>query len=87
MSNIFFSLSLYSIEACVQNKHQAHLDRSFFKESGVLCPEVIGVDVFRLGVLSCQHAAPNGAVAHNPYTKLLAHWDQIFLQAIAYTDC
>ena len=87
MSNIFFSLRLYSVKAFDQNKHQAHLCKSFFKESGVLCPEVIGVNVFGLGVLSCQHATPNWAVAHNPYTKLSAHWDQIFLRAIAYTDC
>ena len=76
----------YSLQSLIPNKHQAYLCKSFFKESGVFGPEVLGVNVFRLGVLACQHATPNGAVAYDPYAKLSAHWDQIFLQPTAPSD-
>ena len=71
MGNMFFS---------------PHLCKSFFNKSGVVGPPVVRVNVFRLGVLACQHATPNGTVTHNSYTKLSAYWDQIFLQATAHSD-
>ena len=62
------------------SKHATHLCKSFFNEPWIRRPEVIGVDVFRLGIFACQHAT-DGTVAHNPNTKLSAHWHQIFLNS------
>ena len=64
-----------------------YLFKSLLEKPGVPSPEVSGIKILRLTVFTCQHAAPNGTVAHNSNAKLSAHRDQVFLQPPASSVC